>query len=142
MSPFSLALILILTGASLTHVKAQDVNLNRAQLASWIPQYATLTNIFLNSKSIASIDPQTFNDLTRMTYLSLWSNKLSILAAGTFDSLVNVLILLLDRNQMTQIDVQLFKNLINLTELDLHDNKLANIIPETFDTLVKLNSNQ
>ena len=112
-----LALLLVVLGACLNRdVKAQGgVILNREQLAAWIPDYATQTQIVLSYKGISSIDTHTFDGLSHITNLLLYSNQLTNLMPGTFDSLINLEGLDLGFNtKLTQLDSRLFKNLNNL----------------------------
>ena len=67
-----------------------QVILNRAQLAAWIPSYATATNISLGSRNISSIEASTFSNLSRLVRLELDRNLLSSLDPNTFNSLTNL----------------------------------------------------
>ena len=64
--------------------------MNRAQLAAWIPSYATATNISLGSRNISSIEASTFSNLSRLVRLELDRNLLSSLDPNTFNSLTNL----------------------------------------------------
>ena len=57
MKPFILTIIFLVS-----FIECQVV-LNRAQLAAWIPSYATATRIDLSNKTIQSIEPSTFSNL-------------------------------------------------------------------------------
>ena len=43
-----------------------QIFVNRAQLAAWIPTYATETTINLNNKDIFLIDSRTFSNLNQL----------------------------------------------------------------------------
>ena len=140
MNKTSFILGLIIATACLSHVvEAQGVILNREQLAEWIPDYATQTKIDLSYKSIAYIDPHTFNELTNLTYLNLNNNQITNLTIGTFDSLANLDTLWLGANWINDLNSQLFAKLKLLSTLYLSSNRLTSVARGVFDSLVNLN---
>ena len=56
-----------------------QVILNRAQLATWIPSYATEAHIYLSKRNIQSIEASTFLNLKSLNYLYLSNNQLNCL---------------------------------------------------------------
>ncbi len=68
-----------------------QVILNRNQLATWVPNYATTTSIDLNNKaSITYIDTRTFDNLPNLKTLILFWNKIPYIDPATFNSLINL----------------------------------------------------
>jgi Leucine-rich repeat (LRR) protein len=115
-----------------------QVVLNRAQLAVWIPSFATDAYIGLSNRNIQSIEANTFSNLNDLVTLELRDNQLSSLEHGTFDSMTNLKRLFLNSNNLTQIETSMFSNLKKLTFLNLSNNKLISIDRLSFLGLANL----
>jgi Leucine-rich repeat (LRR) protein len=115
-----------------------QVVLNRAQLADWLPSYATDTYIGLSYRDIQSIEAYTFSNLNDLITLELRDNQLSSLEPETFNSLTNLQRLFLNSNSLTQIETSIFSNLKRLIFLNLSDNKLISIDRQSFVGLTNL----
>ena len=123
----------------ITHIDPNySIELNRAQLFAWIPDYANATVFHLNAKQIDSIEDETFLDLPNVKSLYLNSNPLTYHLNNTpllFDGLVNLEYLKLTSCQLECVDELTFVNLNNLKRLYLNKNRFSSFSSMTFHNL-------
>ena len=105
----------------------QDQILNRNQLASWIPTFASETSLDLSNRYIGSADSRTFSSLSSVTCLSFAHNKLKQIDSYLFNDLVNLRTLNLNVNSLSSLDPYTFSTLQNLVSLHLSYNQLTSI---------------
>ena len=87
---------------------------------------------FINA---VTIHPKAFwasesNNITKhahLTYLILNNNNFKYITSGTFDPLINLVLLRLDCNKLTKIDSQLFVNINSLSILFISHNQLTQL---------------
>nr|AAT70334.1 variable lymphocyte receptor [Petromyzon marinus] len=117
-----------------TEVRCQSRSL--ASVPAGIP---TATQVlYLYTNKITKLEPGVFDSLTQLTRLDLYNNQLTVLPAGVFDSLANLEKLHLYDNQLTSLPAGVFDRLTQLTRLDLYNNQLTVLPAGVFDRLVNL----
>lgn len=99
-----------------------------------------LQKLILESNNFVSISRENFtDDLTSLTELSLYGNKLTIIGIGSFDKLPSLTHLYLGNNKLTSIiPVNAFDGLQRLKVLSLNANQLATIPTTLFSSLPSL----
>nr|AIO08172.1 variable lymphocyte receptor C [Petromyzon marinus] len=80
---------------------------------------ASTEKLQLHFNQLTSIPGMAFHSLTRLTYLSLYDNKLQYLPVGVFDKLENLQDLRLTYNQLKSLPPRVFDSLTKLTLLNL-----------------------
>ncbi len=111
--------------------KKVELTLNRNQLATWIPTYATEKIINLSKRSIALVDTRTFMGLSHITNLSLNINSIKSIDSFVFNDLKDLIDLNLSQNLLSTIDPYTFTTLQSLYSLDLGFNKLTSLQADT-----------
>ena len=136
---FKSILKIIFTLNLINETKFQQISLNRNNLAEICQCTPTESlKIDLSNKGIVSIDPATFNGLTKLVQLDLESNKLTTIDPDTFKGLNSLQKLDLDKNELTSIDPAIFNGLYSLQNIDLDNNQLTALNPSTFIDLTAL----
>lgn len=107
---FILSLIVLL---SLANGQVQLSRSNLAQILGFTPGPNTNLLFDLSNKSIVSIDPNTFVNLT-VNYLKLNNNKLTSISAATLNAMPMLLELYLHNNQLTSFDPLSLKGMKDL----------------------------
>ena len=97
-----------------------------------------LEEISLYNKNITSIDPDTFNGLTKLKTLYLNNNQIKIIDPDTFNGLTKLQKLFLSNNQIKSIEPDTLNILTNLTELFLTSNQITTIVYGSFNGLTNL----
>jgi len=96
----------------------------------------TLVRLDLSCNSISSLSPTQLEALTRLRWLNLASNRIVVIADGTFDGLQNLVHLDLSGNPLGRISVQWFES-IKKHLLHLH---LSNMSLESLPDFAKFSS--
>jgi Leucine-rich repeat (LRR) protein len=97
-----------------------------------------LRSLYLNNKTITTIEPGAFNGLTNLELLDLNLNQITTIQSGSFEGLTNLKRLRLDYNQITTIQSGSFDGLTNLKTLELGYNQITTIQSGSFDGLTNL----
>ncbi|KAM0680769.1 hypothetical protein GINT2_001042 [Glugoides intestinalis] len=97
-----------------------------------------LIELSLVNNNIKELQPNLFNNLQKLEYLNLTSNKLTEFPSCVFDGLVNLKSLWLEDNNIKELQPNIFNNLQKLESLNLSNNKLTEIPSCVFDGLVNL----
>lgn len=69
---------------------AQSIVLSRTQLATWYPNYASMSRLRLKNRQITSIEAGAFTGLTNLKSISLAKNQLTNLDFSVFSGLTNL----------------------------------------------------
>ena len=91
-----------------------------------------------NMDNLRSLPANIFDDLTQLTTLYLYNNRLRSLPANIFDNLTELTTLQLYGNRLRSLPANVFDNLTKLEELDLYENHLRSLPANVFDNLTKL----
>lgn len=93
----------------------------------------------LSKNSLITLsDEQTFDDLVKLEYLNLGSNKITSVHSKIFSRMIQLRYLHLENNQLTLLDSKMFANNKNMFFLRISGNKLHSLEPGTFDSLTNL----
>lgn len=92
----------------------------------------------LRNENFTTIEENSFEDLMELRDLYLQSNSIAKLEPKTFSKLEKLEVLDLSENKLTTLNEALFKNNIKLEYLNINDNKLLRIVPEAFRNLKSL----
>ncbi|KAM0679916.1 hypothetical protein GINT2_001857 [Glugoides intestinalis] len=84
-----------------------------------------LIELSLVNNNIKELQPNLFNNLQKLEYLNLTSNKLTEFPSCVFDGLVNLKSLWLEDNNIKELQPNIFNNLQKLEFLYLSKNKLT-----------------
>lgn len=99
-----------------------------------------LNAVVLSNNSIKSLEPSTFQRLTKLKTLDVSRNRLRIAPTGTFEPLRSLVYLNLSRNLIERLDNAFFSALIHLEVLDLSGNSIRFLAFDTFQALARLSS--
>ena len=102
-----------------------------------LPLPAGLRHIDLSYNSITHL-PAMGENLTKVEYLNLQGNRITVLPSATLNGMLNLKTLLLDKNYISKIEMDAFEGLTDLEELSLTDNKLKDIERYWFKGLSRL----
>ena len=113
--------------------------------ASLVPgDFAGLTGLtelsINNSPTLTTIPADAFSEVTGLTRLNLFGNRIATLDTNTFAELQNLTDLNLSANAITELDQDIFDGLTSLTSLGLSDNAITELDQDTFDGLTSLTS--
>ena len=98
----------------------------------------SLTQLELWGNKLATLPDNVFDNLTSLTELLLNNNLLTTLPAGVFDSLTSLTRLRLNNNGLTILSAGVFDNLTALEHLDMYGNDLATLPDDVFEELTAL----
>ena len=110
-------------------------NVTDAHLAAITIGTGTLN---LHNKGITALAAGDFDGLTALTILVLDQNSLTTLPAGVFDELTALTALLLYGNSLSTLPANVFDGLTSLTRLHLYNNSLTTLPAGVFDELTAL----
>ena len=110
-------------------------NVTDAHLAAITSGTGTLN---LSNKGITALAAGDFDGLTALTILVLDQNSLTTLPAGVFDELTALTFLRLDGNSLSTLPANVFDGLTSLTRLHLYNNDLTTLPAGVFDELTAL----
>ncbi|XP_069695650.1 leucine-rich repeat-containing protein 38-like [Periplaneta americana] len=97
--------------------------------------------LYLQNTSLATLEANTFSQLSELSLLDLSENFLRTLDYRSFNNLTNLVFLYLNNNNLTSLtDGRLFQPLINLKYLRLHDNQIERLYVDVLIPLTKLKS--
>ena len=96
------------------------------------------TTFDLSGNNFPALDPQKFENLTRLKELQLDSCNITTLHEGAFDGLVNLTTLDLGHNLLKSLSPLMFRGLAKLKTLILQFNKISVITEKTFEPLPAL----
>ena len=122
---------------SIDRISLQNISHNGFQIEFEL-DFNTLFNYNDLELLDLSLDLFILNGLSRLEFLWLDYNQLTMLQRFSFDGLYNLKELYLNNNKISEIQPFTFKDLINLKHLWLHDNQLKQIQPNTFSNLNNL----
>jgi len=133
----TLSLLLVLINA----INGQ-VHLNRSNLAQLCKYNISSTYIDLSKQKIVSIDANTFQGLSNLKSLNLFSNPLRSIDANAFQGLSNLEELNLRGHELRSIDANTFQGLSNIKWLYFAGSgtwsKISSIDANLFQGLTKL----
>nr|AAT70354.1 variable lymphocyte receptor [Petromyzon marinus] len=116
-----------------------QVNCHERRLASVPAGIPTTTQVlYLYTNKITKLEPGVFDSLAALTELYLHYNQLTTLPYGVFDSLTQLTYLNLAVNQLTSVPAGVFDELTQVYSLSLNDNQLKSIPRGAFDNLKSL----
>ncbi|XP_078594820.1 uncharacterized protein LOC144872468 [Branchiostoma floridae x Branchiostoma japonicum] len=141
-----------------------DYNLITTLSQSDFSRYGNLTRLYIGNSPIATINSQTFYNLSDLKYLdldenilsklrsdmftglrnletiNLSDNEISDIQAGTFNSTPQLRVLYLWNNKLTYLRSDMFTGLGNLETLNLNSNEISEIQAGTFNSTPQLTS--
>ncbi|XP_052833813.1 toll-like receptor 5 [Octopus bimaculoides] len=120
----------------LTNLYLNENNISTIQVGTF-DDLPRLTFLSLSSNGIKEIKPDTFRNQFRLTYLNLSFNDIKEMKGEIFQDLPSLKSLELGGNGM-KIQAEMFQNLSILTRLDLSGNDMKEIKPEIFKYLSSL----
>lgn len=97
-----------------------------------------VTTFDLSGNYFPALEPNKFENLTRLTELQLQFCGITVLHEDAFDGLVNLTILDLGHNLLTSLKPSMFRRVTKLKTLILHGNKINFISEKTFEHLPAL----
>ncbi len=92
----------------------------------------------LTEKGISSLKEGDFGGLSRLKYIYLYDNELTVLPADLFAGLDSLLLLSLSQNSLTSLPVDIFDGLSQLEELYLYENAFGSLDPNLLNGLSNL----
>ena len=99
---------------------------------------ANVTDLYLYSAGIKSLQPDDFSGLTALQVLSLSYNELGSLPDDVFSGLTALTYLWLENNELGSLPAGVFSGLTALGSLYLHDNDLSSLPDNVFSGLANL----
>lgn len=101
----------------------------------------SLTSLYLTNNKIYNLNPDTFNDLTSLKFLTLDDCCVGVtqLIPGVFKNLRNLTTLLVENMGIQNFSKEVFGNLTQLRRLQLNRNVMQSIDVDALESLPKLN---
>ena len=99
---------------------------------------AEATSVYITRTMITELKANVFAHLSKLFYLNLYENRISVIEPGAFNGLVKLNMLLLEKNRLESLEPGTFFGLSSLTHLRLDENELTTLELETFSGLSSL----
>jgi hypothetical protein len=132
-------LCLIISFFYVSLIKA--IQLNQTNLINEFGYSINSNSINLSSRSIDSIEVNTFVGFSNLKVLYLQKNKLSRLTEPIFKSIFNLKEVWLEENNIISLSKDSFVGLVNLEKICLNDNPISSLFPASLATLCSTNPN-
>ncbi len=119
----------------------EAIQLNQTNLINEFGYSINSSVINLSSRSIDSIEVNTFVGFSNLKVLYLQKNKLSRLTEPIFKSIFNLKEVWLEENNIISLSKDSFVGLVNLEKICLNDNPISSLFPASLSTLCSTNPN-